>query len=460
MAINDLGYKEWDLDPTHGNQQWRTIARFGIRITWRSAWLRRIFIMAWIPIFIMGIILFVIEQSIQDVNSDDLPQTVGRFFVAGIISQRPEINNLTVLTQWSKQADVLTGFLAGLVNDSDNELGDINSNRESRFASLRKIMRGEIEFTVKDLEFVASLSDESLAIATDYLNNRRVEQFKRAIGSRGGGPPPTVYQQSFSSVKRSRTTALELIEFDRDGNEVIDFRELVNYMRPTLWSEVLFYFFRLPQAFTVVVVIGMVAPKLISRDMKNRAFLLYYSRPITPWQYIFGKCAVVWAFLAGLTTLPAFMLYLLGLSLSPDISVFLLTWQLLFQILLASIILCIPTTLFALTLSSLTRESRLASFGWFAIWIMGSVSYGILTFFELMLGLRQQELPASTDQVISATNRWSWLSPMRTLENLQAWVFGIEQDLGNINISFTLVGLVCLCCLILLRRRVDAPIRV
>ena len=82
MAINDLGYREWDLAPTRNRQQWRTIAGFGIRVAWRSTWLKRIFIMAWIPIFIMGAGLFVIEQSIQDIDSDEFPQNVGRFFVA------------------------------------------------------------------------------------------------------------------------------------------------------------------------------------------------------------------------------------------------------------------------------------------------------------------------------------------------------------------------------------------
>ena len=97
-------------------------------------------------------------------------------------------------------------------------------------------------------------------------------------------------------MKKSQKVAADLLAFDKDANEVIDFRELVNYLRPTLWSEVLFLFFRLPQAFTVIIVIGMVAPKLISRDMKNRAFLLYYSRPITPWQYIFGNLsAMTWS---------------------------------------------------------------------------------------------------------------------------------------------------------------------
>ena len=464
MAINDLGYREWNLDPTRERQQWKTIAGFGIRVAWRSTWLRRIFIMAWVPIFIMGAGLFVIEQSIQDIDSDEFPQNVGRFFVAALVYQRPEISNLTMMTQWSKQSDALTAFLEGLISGDGFNDGE-GGLQKPRPTSQRQILQRGLDFETKDLQFVVNMSDEELKLAYEFINNSMMEQFRRSMQQRRRGPGMPLFKQSFSSIKHAQHVAEDLLEFDKDGNEVIDFRELVNYLRPTLWSEVLFLFFRLPQAFTVVIVIGMVAPKLISRDMKNRAFLLYYSRPITPWQYVLGKCAVVWAFLAGLTTLPALMLYILGLSLSPDISVLAYTWHLPFRILIASIVLCVPTTLFALTLSSLTRESRLASFGWFAVWIMGSIAYTIMTAVEAILRLQEQQNAIPSEQAMvfveaGLAGRWAWLSPMQTLENMQSWVFGIEKEIGSLNVSFFMVGLICLSCLLLLRRRVDAPIRV
>ena len=372
MAINDLGYREWEMEAKNNSGQWRTIAGFGIRVAWRSSWLRRIFIMAWIPIFLMGAYLFVIEQSIQDVDSDEFPQNVGRFFVVALVYQRPEISNLTMFSQWSQSSEGLTRILENLFKQGGS------TNGASGGKSRRQIMQSGIDFRVQDLEAVAAMTDEQLKQAYEILNSRMLEQLRTSF-QRRGGPRTALVGQSFESMQRSQQIARDLIAFDKDNNEVVDFKELVNYLRPTLWSEVLFLFFRLPQAFSVVIVIGMVAPKLISRDMKNRAFLLYYSRPITPWQYLLGKCAIVWAFLAGLTTLPAIMLYILGISLSPDISVFLVTWQLPFKIVLASCVLCIPTTLFALMLSSLTRESRIASFGWFVVWILGSIAYGIMT---------------------------------------------------------------------------------
>ena len=55
---------------------------------------------------------------------------------------------------------------------------------------------------------------------------------------------------------------------------------------------------------------------------------------------------------------------------------------------------------------------------------------------------------------------WAWLSPMQTLENMQSWVFGMDQETGNLGMAFLVVGLVCLLCLAILRYRVVSPIRV
>jgi len=71
VSVNDLGYRDWDLIPKTSRHQWTTITLFGVRVAWRSRWLKRIFLMAWLPIFVMGLGLFILEQSIQDVDSTD-----------------------------------------------------------------------------------------------------------------------------------------------------------------------------------------------------------------------------------------------------------------------------------------------------------------------------------------------------------------------------------------------------
>ena len=466
MGINNLGYRKWELIPKIGNHQWTTITSFGVRVAWRSNWLRRIFLLAWLPILVMGAALFILEQSIQDVDSDEFPMNLGRPVVSVIIMQRPEISNIVMITSIKKQFDnmasQLTQGVLGSLGMDMREDTDMPQDGDMRLQG--GIFGGEISFDIEDLKFVAEMSPEMLDMMFDQTTDRMIGGIGGGRGGQSGQGSLALFKQSKHKLLRSQEVARELLEYDEDDSGVIEFQELVDYLRPTLWAQILFTFFIIPQAFSVVIVIGMVAPKLISRDMKNRAFLLYYSRPIKPWQYLLGKCAIVWVFLAGLTTLPALMLYCMGVALSPDMSVLLVTWDLPLRIILASVVLCVPTTLFALTLSSLTRESIFASFGWFAVWIMGSIAYGIMTVVEGVVRMNNNvdlDQPNFVGFVESGlAGNWSWLSPLQTLENLQSWVFGMDQETGSIGLAFALVSLVCVICLIILRRRIVAPIRV
>ena len=55
--------------------------------------------------------------------------------------------------------------------------------------------------------------------------------------------------------------------------------------RHTVWAWLLQSFFRYPQAVLMVLLVGLIAPPLISQDIRSRAFLLYFSRPITRGEY-------------------------------------------------------------------------------------------------------------------------------------------------------------------------------
>ncbi len=165
-------------------------------------------------------------------------------------------------------------------------------------------------------------------------------------------------------------------------------------------------FFRYPQGLLMVLLVGMIAPSLIAVDMRSRAYLLYFSRPITPVEYILGKALVVWAYLAAVTTLPALVLYVLGVLLSPSLSVLLYTWDLPFRILAASLVLMLPTTSLALFFSSMTTESRYAGFSWFALWALGWTAYANLN-------------------VVHQSPKWGMLSLYHVLGRVQEWVFGL-----------------------------------
>ena len=128
--------------------------------------------------------------------------------------------------------------------------------------------------------------------------------------------------------------------------------------RHTVWAWLLQTLFRNPQGVLMVMVVGLIAPPMISQDVRSRAFLLYFSRPLTRGEYLLGKLSSVWVYLSAISTLPALALYVLGVLLSPNLSVVSATWDLPFRIVAASMVLMLPTSILALCFSSLTQESR------------------------------------------------------------------------------------------------------
>ncbi len=203
-------------------------------------------------------------------------------------------------------------------------------------------------------------------------------------------------------------------------------------VRHEVWSSLVLTFFRYPQAIMMLVTVGIVAPKLISYDLRNRGYLLYFSRPLRIWEYMLGKSLIVWFFLALITTIPALCLYVVGVLLSPHLNVVGLTWDIPLRILAASGVLLIPTAAAALACSAMTIESRYAAFSWFSLWIVGWVSYSILSFGERMSDPQFRNLrPRRRGGFLEAgdfQSRWEILSPYHLLGRVQQWVFGMYPE--------------------------------
>ena len=192
--------------------------------------------------------------------------------------------------------------------------------------------------------------------------------------------------------------------------------------RHQIWGWLLLTFFRHPQGVLMALVVGLIAPPLISQDVRSRAFLLYFSRPITRAEYVLGKLAVVCAYVSFITTAPALALYVFGVLLSPDLSVLQYTWDLPLRIVAASLLLMVPTTTLALAFSSLSTRSYYAGFAWFAFWAGGFITYSFL----------QGTLPGRFD------DRWALLSRHHTLGRVQSWVFDLGVTFSSV-LPFLLV---------------------
>lgn len=316
MPIHDLGYRAWQGRRGAEVLRWSVIAMTGMRIAWKSNWLRRMLVLSWLPAAYMGIAFFAFEQFAKEENA---------------------------------------GF------------------------------RG------------------------------------RAM------------QRFLNSVPDGNTLAQEL-----------DLSSDLGSQRGVVWRWLLMTFFRAPQGVLLVVLVGMIAPPLISRDVRAKAFLLYFSRPLSRGEYILGKMAVVWAYVLLISTAPALVLYVLGVLLSPDLSVIGDTWDIPLRILISSIVLIVPTTTLALMLSSTTSESRYAGFAWFAIWAMGFAAWTVI----------------NLNTSLKAKSELSAVSLYHSLGIVQRWVFGLQNNMSEFYTATAVLTGITVLSLLILVRRVSAPMRV
>ena len=234
-------------------------------------------------------------------------------------------------------------------------------------------------------------------------------------------------------------------------------------VRSAVWTMVFSTFATSFQMIIMALVAAVVGPPLVSNDLRSRAFLIYFSRPISRVDYVLGKLAILVCVLSMVTLLPSLLLYVLSILYSPSMDTLLQTLPVLGSILLASTGSLIPVALFVLMLSSLTRQSRLATIAWFVVCLFGPLTH-------LALG----NTPALRD------SGWTFLlSPLHTLRTFQLGLYDIEARAGELavtrGVEDMLEGLtvsesplraalwlaaVSVGCFLVLLRRVDSPTRV
>ncbi|MFM1996013.1 MAG: hypothetical protein RLZZ111_400 [Planctomycetota bacterium] len=282
--------------------------------------------------------------------------------------------------------------------------------------------------------------------------------------------------------------------------------------RRTVWSRLLLAFMRVPQAVLLAVVIGLVAPTLISRDLRAKAWLVYFTRPVGKLEYLLGKAAILAALVAAITVLPALILWLMGVLVSPSVWVAVDTWDLPLKAVAASLALAVPTVLLALAYSSLTAESRIASFAWFATWAACWIAHASLATADAIAAVRaadggpapavdretlgrrpgawgedpfadvDETPPAAARQLHdpqvaagvprrfrwlakaagmdTSIDRWAWLSPYHALGMVQAWIFGMETRPQAILPSLVSLAVLSAASIAVLLNRIDSPTRV
>ncbi len=117
--------------------------------------------------------------------------------------------------------------------------------------------------------------------------------------------------------------------------------------------------------FGIILMVLFVGCGLIARDLKVKALEIYFSKPITLFDYLVGKVGVMFFFLFCMTLFPGVILYLLDYLLSSDTSGFLEKAPLLVGVVLISLLITVTVSMIVLAASSLCASARNAAILWF-----------------------------------------------------------------------------------------------
>lgn len=233
-------------------------------------------------------------------------------------------------------------------------------------------------------------------------------------------------------------------------------------VRPAAWSAAFTTFFSWPQTIFMMLIVVIVGPGLISQDVRSKAFLLYFSKPITRAEYLAGKAGTLFFFIALQTLVPALGLYLISILFCPSIAALFQTSETILRILGVFLVIAVPSTLIMLCFSSLARETRYPAFGWMAFCVMGEVSYGILSNMSSFkdspwvccLSLRKT-ISVMTESIFDVSEQ---VASLGVSDRIRGAFHQLESPYSA-NLCLVWLAIVSCVALLIVVRRISAPMR-
>ncbi len=234
-------------------------------------------------------------------------------------------------------------------------------------------------------------------------------------------------------------------------------------IREAVWAIVFASFGTFVQLLIAGLVAAIAGPALVATDMRSRAFLIYFSRPVSRADYVIGKAGVLVVLLASVTLLPSLLLYVLSILFSPSLETIVQTAPVAFSVAIGWVGVIVPAALVMLALSSMTRQPRFAVASWVVVCVFGPLAHLILQ--------QTRELRDSG---------WTFmLSLPNSVRTLKLGLLDVEGRVAALDYEGRMhpaveglmttdsplraalwLGLVSVVCVVFLLRRVDAPTRI
>jgi ABC-2 type transport system permease protein len=138
---------------------------------------------------------------------------------------------------------------------------------------------------------------------------------------------------------------------------------------------------------------------LIANDRRANALQIYLSKPLTRAEYIFGKLAILMAFLLLVTWVPALLLLIVQIAFAGNFTVLLKNLYLFPAITVFAFIQVTMVAAAMLALSSLSKSSRYVAILYAAVIFFSQAIYGVLTVVTRSTQLSWISFPANLSQL-------------------------------------------------------------
>jgi len=180
----------------------------------------------------------------------------------------------------------------------------------------------------------------------------------------------------YSQLVDSTSAVADWLGADDEGFAMLVFSlEMLIKQNPELavsvpWK-IVFGFYSLMLFWPTMLVLTVAVPRIISADLSSNAIVLYASKAVSRWDYLFGKLGAVTGLIMLTWVGPVLFAWLGGNLLAPSWKFFWLTREALFSSLTFGLVGLGFLAVLTLGVSALSPNAKVVTSAWLALWLLG-----------------------------------------------------------------------------------------